>query len=161
MGNNGYKRLDWQTSQRPRSLQHEDREHESIREPGQAAPRQDPGSKEAPDTIQHMTAVCSMAAGKEDVERHNQVAGTVFRNISTLFGLDPLRSKTIGGWTKSRRGGGATAVVVVKNSNMGRIGCETEQDVKISAIPGSSEHLGLQRTPGTTVTISPITLQIL
>ncbi|XP_051931065.1 uncharacterized protein LOC127607055 [Hippocampus zosterae] len=58
--------------------------------------RQDPRCrlcKEAPETIQHITAGCKMLAGKAYMERHNQVAGIVYRNICAEYGLETPRSK--------------------------------------------------------------------
>ena len=58
--------------------------------------RQDPRCrlcKEAPETIQHITAGCKMLAGKAYMERHNQVAGIVYRNICVEYGLETPRSK--------------------------------------------------------------------
>ncbi|XP_051911362.1 uncharacterized protein LOC127593748 [Hippocampus zosterae] len=58
--------------------------------------RQDPMCrlcKEAPETIQHITAGCKMLAGKAYMERHNQVAGIVYRNICAEYGLETPRSK--------------------------------------------------------------------
>ncbi|KAK7886240.1 hypothetical protein WMY93_025861 [Mugilogobius chulae] len=58
--------------------------------------RQDPRCrlcKEAPETIQHITAGCKMLAGKACMERHNQVAGIVYRNICAEYGLETPRSK--------------------------------------------------------------------
>ena len=53
--------------------------------------RQDPRCrlcKDAPETIQHITAGCKMLAGKAYMERHNQVASIVHRNICTEYGLE-------------------------------------------------------------------------
>lgn len=58
--------------------------------------RQDPRCrlcKEAPETVQHITAGCKMLAGKAYLERHNQVAGIVYRNICTEYGLEVPRSR--------------------------------------------------------------------
>ncbi|CAL9694852.1 unnamed protein product [Knipowitschia caucasica] len=58
--------------------------------------RQDPRCrlcKEAPETIQHITAGCKMLAGRAYMERHNQVAGIVYRNICAEYGLETPRSK--------------------------------------------------------------------
>ncbi|XP_051914448.1 uncharacterized protein LOC127596235 [Hippocampus zosterae] len=58
--------------------------------------RQDPRCrlcKEAPETIQHITAGCKMLAGKAYMERHNQVAGIVYRNNCAEYGLETPRSK--------------------------------------------------------------------
>ncbi|KAK7930440.1 hypothetical protein WMY93_006835 [Mugilogobius chulae] len=58
--------------------------------------RQDPRCrlcKEAPETVQHITAGCKMLAGKAYMERHNQVAGIVYRNICAEYGLETPRSK--------------------------------------------------------------------
>ncbi|TWW69263.1 hypothetical protein D4764_18G0000690 [Takifugu flavidus] len=43
---------------------------------------------DAPETVQHITAGCKMLAGKAYMERHNQVAGIVYRNICTEYGLE-------------------------------------------------------------------------
>ncbi|TWW67382.1 hypothetical protein D4764_02G0004230 [Takifugu flavidus] len=53
--------------------------------------RQDPRCRlcgDAPETVQHITAGCKMLAGKAYMERHNQVAGIVYRNICTEYGLE-------------------------------------------------------------------------
>ncbi|TWW53461.1 uncharacterized protein LOC130519722 [Takifugu flavidus] len=50
--------------------------------------RQDPRCGDAPETVQHITAGCKMLAGKAYMERHNQVAGIVYRNICTEYGLE-------------------------------------------------------------------------
>uniref|UniRef100_A0A669EZW7 Reverse transcriptase domain-containing protein n=1 Tax=Oreochromis niloticus TaxID=8128 RepID=A0A669EZW7_ORENI len=58
--------------------------------------RQDPRCrlcKDAPETIQHITAGCKMLAGKAYMERHNQVAGIVYRNICAEYNLEVPRSK--------------------------------------------------------------------
>ncbi|KAK7895269.1 hypothetical protein WMY93_020594 [Mugilogobius chulae] len=58
--------------------------------------RQDPRCrlcKEAPETVQHITAGCKMLAGKAYMERHNQVAGIVYRNICAEYGLETPSSK--------------------------------------------------------------------
>uniref|UniRef100_A0A3B3HW39 Reverse transcriptase domain-containing protein n=1 Tax=Oryzias latipes TaxID=8090 RepID=A0A3B3HW39_ORYLA len=58
--------------------------------------RQDPRCrlcKEAPETIQHITAGCKMLAGKAYMERHNQVAGIIYRNVCAKYGLETPRSK--------------------------------------------------------------------
>ncbi|XP_054913489.1 uncharacterized protein LOC129377515 [Poeciliopsis prolifica] len=58
--------------------------------------RQDPRCrlcKEAPETVQHITAGCKILAGKAYMERHNQVAGIVYRNICAEYGLETPRSK--------------------------------------------------------------------
>uniref|UniRef100_A0A3B3HDB2 HAT C-terminal dimerisation domain-containing protein n=1 Tax=Oryzias latipes TaxID=8090 RepID=A0A3B3HDB2_ORYLA len=58
--------------------------------------RQDPRCrlcKEAPETIQHITAGCKMLAGKAYMERHNQVAGIIYRNMCAEYGLETPRSK--------------------------------------------------------------------
>ncbi|KAK7930437.1 hypothetical protein WMY93_006832 [Mugilogobius chulae] len=58
--------------------------------------RQDPRCrlcKEAPETVQHITAGCKMLAVKAYMERHNQVAGIVYRNICAEYGLETPRSK--------------------------------------------------------------------
>ncbi|TWW73493.1 hypothetical protein D4764_15G0008870 [Takifugu flavidus] len=52
---------------------------------------EDPGCRlcgDAPETVQHITAGCKMFAGKAYMERHNQVAGIVYRNICTEYGLE-------------------------------------------------------------------------
>ncbi|TWW62748.1 hypothetical protein D4764_04G0013950 [Takifugu flavidus] len=38
--------------------------------------------------VQHITAGCKMLAGKAYMERHNQVAGIVYRNICTKYGWE-------------------------------------------------------------------------
>uniref|UniRef100_A0A087XGF1 Reverse transcriptase zinc-binding domain-containing protein n=2 Tax=Poecilia formosa TaxID=48698 RepID=A0A087XGF1_POEFO len=58
--------------------------------------RQDPRCrlcKEASETVQHITAGCKMLAGKAYMERHNQVASIVYRNICAEYGLEAPRSK--------------------------------------------------------------------
>ncbi|TWW59309.1 hypothetical protein D4764_06G0008390 [Takifugu flavidus] len=53
--------------------------------------RQDPRCRlcgDAPETVQHITAGCKMLAGKAYMEWHNQVAGIVYRNICTEYGLE-------------------------------------------------------------------------
>ncbi|TWW59398.1 hypothetical protein D4764_06G0009280 [Takifugu flavidus] len=53
--------------------------------------RQDPRCGlcgDAPEIVQHITAGCRMLAGKAYMERHNQVAGIVYRNICTEYGLE-------------------------------------------------------------------------
>ena len=49
--------------------------------------------KDASETVQHIVAGCKMQAGRADTERHNQVAGIVYRNICTEYGLDRLKSR--------------------------------------------------------------------
>ena len=49
--------------------------------------------KDAPETVQHIIAGCKMQAGTAYMERHNQVAGIVYRNICTEFGLEVPRSE--------------------------------------------------------------------
>ncbi|KAK7925836.1 hypothetical protein WMY93_008146 [Mugilogobius chulae] len=49
--------------------------------------------KEAPETVQHITAGCKMLAGKAYMELHNQLAGIVYRNICVEYGLETPRSK--------------------------------------------------------------------
>ncbi|XP_076610522.1 uncharacterized protein LOC143335176 [Chaetodon auriga] len=44
--------------------------------------------KDAPETIQHITAGCKMLAGKAYMECHNQVASIIHRNICTEYGLE-------------------------------------------------------------------------
>ena len=44
--------------------------------------------KDAPETVQHIVAGCKMQAGSAYMERHNQVAGIVYRNIWTQYGLE-------------------------------------------------------------------------
>ena len=44
--------------------------------------------KEAPETVQHITAGCTMLAGKAYMEHHNQVAGIIHRNILAEYGLE-------------------------------------------------------------------------
>ncbi|KAI3361747.1 hypothetical protein L3Q82_001956 [Scortum barcoo] len=65
-------------------------EHKSDRSRG--LPRQ-ARSKVQAETIQHITAGCKMLAGKAYMEHHYQVAGIVYRNICTEFGLEVPRSK--------------------------------------------------------------------
>lgn len=114
--------------------------------PGQPAPPQDPGSKEPPETIQHVTAVCSMPVGEEDVERHNQVAGSVQEHLHPVWtGSSEVKGQR--GVDKRQKRAGATAVVATKNSNIGRIGREAEQDVKISAIPEGFRAFGAPADP--------------
>ncbi len=58
--------------------------------------RQDPRCrlcKDAPETVQHITAGCKMQAGSAYMERHNQVAVIVYRNICHEYGLEVPRSK--------------------------------------------------------------------
>ena len=58
--------------------------------------RQDPRrrlSKEASQTVQHIVAGCKMQAGIAYIERHNQVAGIVYRNICAVYGLEVPKSK--------------------------------------------------------------------
>ncbi|TWW62315.1 hypothetical protein D4764_04G0009620 [Takifugu flavidus] len=53
--------------------------------------RQDPRCRlcgDAPETAQHITTGCKMVAGKAYIERHNKVAGIVYRNIYTEYGLE-------------------------------------------------------------------------
>ena len=50
--------------------------------------RQDPRCrlcKDAPETVQHITAGCKMLAGKAHMESHNQVAGIIHRNICAKY----------------------------------------------------------------------------
>ena len=57
--------------------------------------RQDPMGrlcKEASETVQQIVIGCKMQAGKAYTERHNQVAGIVYRNISES-GLDTPNSQ--------------------------------------------------------------------
>ena len=61
--------------------------------------RQDPRyrlCKDAPETVQHIVAGCKMLAGSAYMERHNQVAGIVYRNICTQYGLEVPKSQ----WAK-------------------------------------------------------------
>ena len=58
--------------------------------------RQDPRCrlcKDASETVQHIVAGCKMQAGTAYTERHNQVAGIVYRNICSEYGLDPPKSR--------------------------------------------------------------------
>ncbi|KAF7652694.1 hypothetical protein LDENG_00093610, partial [Lucifuga dentata] len=58
--------------------------------------RQDPWCrlcKDAPETVQHIVAGCKMLAGTAYTERHNQVTGTVYRNICAEYGLEVPKSK--------------------------------------------------------------------
>uniref|UniRef100_A0A669BY65 Metal transporter n=1 Tax=Oreochromis niloticus TaxID=8128 RepID=A0A669BY65_ORENI len=58
--------------------------------------RQDPSCrlcKDAPETLQHITAGCKMLAGRAYMERHKQVVGIVYRNICVEYGQEVLRSK--------------------------------------------------------------------
>lgn len=45
-------------------------------------------SKDAPDTVKHITAGCQMQAGEGYLERHNQVAVLVYRNSCTEYWLE-------------------------------------------------------------------------
>lgn len=57
--------------------------------------RQDPRCrlcKDAPETIHHITAGYKIVAGREYMERSNQVAG-VYRNISAEYDLEVSRSR--------------------------------------------------------------------
>uniref|UniRef100_A0A8C4WGB1 Reverse transcriptase domain-containing protein n=1 Tax=Gopherus evgoodei TaxID=1825980 RepID=A0A8C4WGB1_9SAUR len=49
--------------------------------------------REASETVQHIVAGCKMQAGTAYTERHNQVAGIVYRNICTAYGLDPPKTR--------------------------------------------------------------------
>ncbi|KAF7649568.1 hypothetical protein LDENG_00139440 [Lucifuga dentata] len=49
--------------------------------------------KDAPETVQHSLAGCKMLAGTAYTERHNQVAGIVYRNICAEYGLEVPKSK--------------------------------------------------------------------
>ena len=49
--------------------------------------------KDAPETVQHIVAGCKMLAGSAYMERHNQVAGIVYRNICTQYGLEVPKSQ--------------------------------------------------------------------
>ncbi|KAF7649100.1 hypothetical protein LDENG_00146690 [Lucifuga dentata] len=58
--------------------------------------RQDPWCrlcKDAPETVQHIVALCKMLAGTAYTERHNQVAGIVYRNICAKYRLEVPKSK--------------------------------------------------------------------
>ncbi|KAK1791032.1 hypothetical protein P4O66_002028 [Electrophorus voltai] len=57
--------------------------------------RQDPRRRlcrDAPETIQHITAGCKIVAGRVHMECHNQVSGIVYRNICAEYGLEVQRS---------------------------------------------------------------------
>ncbi|XP_078022977.1 uncharacterized protein LOC144462717 [Epinephelus lanceolatus] len=49
--------------------------------------------KDAPETVQHIVAGCKMQAGSAYMERHNQVAGIVYRNICTQYELEVPKSR--------------------------------------------------------------------
>ncbi|KAM6449746.1 uncharacterized protein PHA67_017094 [Liasis olivaceus] len=49
--------------------------------------------REASETVQHIMAGCKMQARTAYTEWHNQVAGIVYRNICTVYGLDLLKSR--------------------------------------------------------------------
>ena len=49
--------------------------------------------REASKTVQHIVAGCKMQTGTAYTERHNQVASIVYRNICTMYGLDPPKSR--------------------------------------------------------------------
>ena len=58
--------------------------------------RQDPRCrlcKEVPETVKNIVAGCKMQAGSAYMERNNQVAGIVFRNICAEYGLEAPKSK--------------------------------------------------------------------
>ncbi|KAF7659584.1 hypothetical protein LDENG_00296340 [Lucifuga dentata] len=58
--------------------------------------RQDPQCrlcKDTPETVQHIVAGCKMLAGTAYTEKHNQVAGIVYRNICAEYGLEVPKSK--------------------------------------------------------------------
>ncbi len=58
--------------------------------------RQDPWCRLCKDTLetaQHITAGCKVLAGKAYIERHNQVAGIVYRNICAEYGLEVQKVK--------------------------------------------------------------------
>ena len=59
---------------------------------GQGLPtRQEPSyrlCKDAPETVQRITAECKMQAGKANLEHHNQVASIVFSNICAEYGQE-------------------------------------------------------------------------
>ncbi|TWW53997.1 hypothetical protein D4764_0291640, partial [Takifugu flavidus] len=52
---------------------------------------------EAPETVQDITGWCKMLAGKAYMERHKQVAGIMYRNICTEYGLEVPGSRERGG----------------------------------------------------------------
>ncbi|XP_061895633.1 prominin-1-A-like [Entelurus aequoreus] len=49
--------------------------------------------KEAPETVQHIVAGCKMLAGSAFMERHNQVARIVYRNICNQYGIEVPKSQ--------------------------------------------------------------------
>ncbi|XP_068176488.1 uncharacterized protein [Antennarius striatus] len=49
--------------------------------------------KEAPESVQHVVAGCKMLASSAYMERHNQVAVIVYRNICTQYGLEVPKSQ--------------------------------------------------------------------
>ena len=58
--------------------------------------RQDPRCtlcKKIPETVQHIVAGCKMQAGTANTERHNLVAGIMYKNICCKYGLDPTTSR--------------------------------------------------------------------
>ncbi|KAF7670308.1 hypothetical protein LDENG_00271880, partial [Lucifuga dentata] len=56
--------------------------------------RQDPQlCKDAPETVQHILAGCKMLAGTAYTERHNKVAGIVYRSICAEYRLEVPKSK--------------------------------------------------------------------
>ena len=50
-------------------------------------------TRQAPETVQQIIAGCKMQEGTVYVERHNQVAGLVYRNICTEVGLEVTSSE--------------------------------------------------------------------
>ena len=46
-----------------------------------------------PETVQHIIAGCKILAGSAYMERHNQVAGIVYRNICTQYGIEVPKSQ--------------------------------------------------------------------
>ncbi|TWW71259.1 hypothetical protein D4764_17G0007420 [Takifugu flavidus] len=128
--------------------------------------RQDPRCRlggDAPETVQHITAGCKMLAGKAYMERHNQVAGIVYRNICTEYGLEVPGSR----WETPPKmlenkqakilwdfqtqtdkmvvANQPDIVVVDKRINTGRQWCRTEKDKENTVFgwAGAEEAAGL------------------
>ncbi|XP_051929435.1 uncharacterized protein LOC127605701 [Hippocampus zosterae] len=107
--------------------------------------RQDPRCrlcKKAPETIQHITAGCKMLAGKAYMERHNQVAGIVYRNIrkkehEKLEKYQGLREELERAWKVK-----VTVVPVV----VGALGAVTPKlDEWLQQIPGTTLDISVQK----------------
>ena len=49
--------------------------------------------KEHPETVQHITRGCKILAGNKYMERHNQIAGMVHRNIYKEYQLETPASR--------------------------------------------------------------------